>query len=221
MVKFYGVVFLGVPREPALAHAHDAGPLERAALVALARGCAALGLIPGHVLAALERVTTLLLGPAAVAPRQGAWMLAPIDPARASYSPLVVLAVVAAVLLATRLAVRAARAGRRRALAWDCGWPLRTPRMQDTAEGFGQPIRQVFEAFFRVERHLPAQSDAAPRYAVRVGDRLVGGLYVPVAHLVLGLAERAGRLQHARIGFYLGLSFATLIALLLLAPLLR
>ena len=40
----------------------------------------------------------------------------------------------------------------RRAPPWDCGFPLQTPRMQDTAEGFGQPIRQMFEPFFLLER---------------------------------------------------------------------
>ena len=37
MVKFYGVVFLGRPREPNLAYAQDAGRFERVALVWLAR----------------------------------------------------------------------------------------------------------------------------------------------------------------------------------------
>ena len=37
MVKFYGVVFLGRPREPNLAYAHDAGCCERVGLVWLAR----------------------------------------------------------------------------------------------------------------------------------------------------------------------------------------
>jgi hypothetical protein len=36
MVKFYGVVFLGRPREPNLAYARDAGRFERCALVYLA-----------------------------------------------------------------------------------------------------------------------------------------------------------------------------------------
>jgi hydrogenase-4 component B len=36
----------------------------------------------------------------------------------------------------------------RRAAPWDCGYPWQNARMQDTAEGFGQPIRQIFEPFF-------------------------------------------------------------------------
>ena len=46
MVKFFGVIFLGQPREPGLARAHDAGVLERIGLLWLAAGCFALGLLP-------------------------------------------------------------------------------------------------------------------------------------------------------------------------------
>jgi formate hydrogenlyase subunit 3/multisubunit Na+/H+ antiporter MnhD subunit len=221
MVKFFGVIFLGVPREPALAQAHDAGPLERAALTILALACVALGLLPVQVLGALDHVTLLLLGSRVLEGARTWWLLAPIDAGRASYSAPVVLAVIVAVLMVTRLAVRRMRAGTRRAPAWDCGYPVRTARMQDTAEGFGQPIRQVFEMFFHVERALPAQADAAPRYAVRIEDRFWGAVYRPIATFVATLARHAGVLQQGRIGVYLGLSFATLIALLLLMPLLR
>src|SRR5436190_1657276 len=41
MVKFFGVIFLGQPREERLVHAHDAGAWERAGMLWLAAGCAA------------------------------------------------------------------------------------------------------------------------------------------------------------------------------------
>ena len=54
----------------------------------------------------------------------------------------------------------------RRSAPWDCGYPLQTARMQDTAEGFGQPIRQIFEPLYRLHRELPTAFDARPRYRV-------------------------------------------------------
>jgi hypothetical protein len=99
--------------------------------------------------------------------------------------------------------------------AWDCGFPMQTPRMQDTAEGFGQPIRQVFEAFFRVERVLPSPFDAAPQYRVTVGDHLWQWLYLPIMRGVELLARFAGRIQQGRISIYLVYSFVTLLALLM------
>jgi hypothetical protein len=86
--------------------------------------------------------------------------------------------------------------------------------MQDTAEGFGQPIRQVFEVFFHMERTLPQPSDLAPRYAVKVEERVWHGLYAPLARLVEAAARRVAAAQHGRIATYLVYSFVTLIALL-------
>ena len=54
MVKFFGVVFLGQPREEKLSHAHDAGRLERLGLLWLAVGCILLGLFPNVVIALLD-----------------------------------------------------------------------------------------------------------------------------------------------------------------------
>ena len=62
MVKFYGVIFLGQPREAKLAHAHDADRLERLGLVWLALGCVVLGVLPVFVLMQLDQVTRLLTG---------------------------------------------------------------------------------------------------------------------------------------------------------------
>src|SRR3984893_708440 len=50
MVKFFGVIFLGQPREPALSRAHDAGFLERLGLIWLALGCVLLGFFPTTVI---------------------------------------------------------------------------------------------------------------------------------------------------------------------------
>src|SRR5206468_3049429 len=79
MVKFYGVIFLGRPREPHLAYARDAGPLERIALASLALGCIVLGLFPVNVLAILDQVNSMLIA-ATVSHRGESWLLlAPIN----------------------------------------------------------------------------------------------------------------------------------------------
>ena len=62
MVKFYGVVFLGQPREERLAEAHDAGIWERVGLVWLAAGCVALGILPVQVVRLIDFVTVPFFG---------------------------------------------------------------------------------------------------------------------------------------------------------------
>ncbi len=215
MVKFYGVIFLGRPREPALAYAKDAGRYERVALGALAVGCVLLGVFPTAVIRALDPVNVLLVG-ASTAEAAGRWyLLAPFGEDRSSYSAAIVLAVVVGVLLVTIQVVHRFYHGRvRRADSWDCGYPLQTPRMQDTAEGFGQPVRQVFEPFFRIERHLPSPFDAEPRYLVKADDPWWHGVYLPIARAAERVARFVGQLQQGRISVYLTYSFATLLALL-------
>jgi hydrogenase-4 component B len=99
MVKFYGVIFLGQMRDPALNQAHDCGWPERLGMLWLAAGCVLLGLLPAQVSLALTPVVRLLSGQTLV--NDGNWlMLAPVSAERASYAPLIFFAVVAVVLAA-------------------------------------------------------------------------------------------------------------------------
>jgi NADH:ubiquinone oxidoreductase subunit 5 (subunit L)/multisubunit Na+/H+ antiporter MnhA subunit len=217
MVKFYGVVFLGQPREQALARAHDAGALERIGLVWLAAECVALGLLPATVIGALRTVAARVLGselPASDAPW---WLLVPLPERHAGYSAPVFLAAILAVVILTAAVVRILYHGRvRRAAPWDCGFARTDSRMQDSAEGFGQPIRRIFRPFFDIERELPQPADAAPRYRVTVRDRIWRFAYEPLGSVVQRVAEGFAWLQQGRIAAYLLYSFVTLIALLAL-----
>jgi formate hydrogenlyase subunit 3/multisubunit Na+/H+ antiporter MnhD subunit len=216
MVKFYGVIFLGQRREQALEHAHDAGWWERAGMAWLALLCMLLGLAPVFVIQHIDPVSQLLVG-AQLGNAAADWIfLAPVDTARASYSPLYFLLAVLGVMLLTTLLVRRLYHGRlRRGPAWDCGFPAQNARMQDTAEGFGQPIRRIFEPFFRIESELPTAFDAQPRYHGRSDDKLWFMLYLPVKQLTEKLSGWAARLQHGRIHLYLTYTFVTLVVLLI------
>jgi NADH:ubiquinone oxidoreductase subunit 5 (subunit L)/multisubunit Na+/H+ antiporter MnhA subunit len=218
MVKFYGVIFLGRARETALAQAHDAGWLERIGLAWLAACCIALGLAPVAVLNALDTINQSLIGTGIGAQAEHWWLLTPVAAERASYSPLVFAAGLVIAVVLTFVVVRWFYHGRvRRSDPWDCGFPGQTPRMQDTAEGFGQPIRHMFGPFFRIERDLPTPFDKAPRYALRLADRWWDWLYLPIARAVQESARIVGYLQQGRISLYLFYSFATLLALLVFA----
>ncbi|HQR19703.1 MAG TPA: hydrogenase 4 subunit B [Burkholderiaceae bacterium] len=219
MVKFFGVIFLGQPREPTLARSHDAAAWERTGLVWLAAGCVLLGLFPSQVIALLDPVTRALVGDG-IGPQVAAsgWVfLTPVDPERASYSPLLFLLLLAACYALAFILVRRFYHGRvRYAPPWDCGYPLLNARMQDTAEGFGQPIRQVFEPFFRIERHLPSPFDTEPTYRMVASDHLWAWLYLPIARLTESVSRVVGLLQQGRISTYLMYSFVTLLVMLVL-----
>ena len=217
MVKFYGVIFLGQPRDPALNQAHEASWPERLGMLWLAAACVLLGLFPAHVIHWLAPVVQLLVGQQL--PGQSNWLLlTPISAERARYAPLIFLVVVAVVLVLTLLWVRRVYHGRvRRADPWDCGYPEQDARMQDSAAGFGQPIRQIFDVFMRVERETPDPFDRTPQYRGDSRDKLWLLIYQPIANLAAWLSLQAGRLQHGRIQWYLIYSFVTLIFLLIFA----
>jgi hydrogenase-4 component B len=217
MVKFFGVTFLGRPREPGLARAHDAGVLERIGLVWLALGCVALGLLPTYVIGALRPVVKQLGAALPPGPASPWWLLAPVPGRQVSYSPIIFLLAIVAIVIVTMLAVRLFYHGHRRTVRpWDCGFGELTPRMQDTAEGFGQPIRHIFGSFFAITRELPSPFDRAPRYSVTVADRIWQGLYLPLGRLVQRATDAVAWLQQGRIATYLLYSFVTLVLLLAL-----
>jgi hypothetical protein len=143
------------------------------------------------------------------------WLLDPVAGRQASYAPLLFLAIVLLCVVATIFVVsRVYRRRVRRGAPWDCGFGRLDSRMQDTAEGFGQPIRHIFEPFFGLRRELPSPADPAPRYRVEISDRIWTGAYVPAAALVQRLALSVARLQQGRISTYLVYSLVTLLVLL-------
>jgi formate hydrogenlyase subunit 3/multisubunit Na+/H+ antiporter MnhD subunit len=217
MVKFYGVVFLGQPREATLDGAHDAGIWERTGLLWLATGCVLLGLAPVTAIGLIDPIARAFTGHGLALGDGANWlMLAPISAERAAYSPFAVLLMIVLLVTIAWLSVRLFYHGRmRRTAAWGCGYPHLDARMQDTAQGFGQPVRVVFEPFFRIGQSVPSPYDAQPRYSEALDDRLWHWLYLPVARAVDKATVLVTVLQRGRISVYLMYSFATLLVLLL------
>jgi formate hydrogenlyase subunit 3/multisubunit Na+/H+ antiporter MnhD subunit len=227
MVKFYGVIFLGQPRDDHLTpmpgedkhHTgiHDAGIWERIGMMCMVLACIGLGVFPTFVILHLDFVTDMLvhhtLGSSAV--KTGWLLLTPIQAERASYGPLILLLIIGSGALITMLVVKRYYHGRlRRGPAWDCGYPAQTARMQDTAEGFGQPIRKIFEWFMGIVKEVPTPFDLHPHFHSETHDRLWNLFYVPIQQLNEMVSTQVGKLQHGRIHVYLLYSFVTLLALL-------
>lgn len=219
MVKFFGIVFLGQPREATLASARDAGIWERAGYVWFVAATLLLGLLPVQIVRALTPVVRQLAGAdlhAAIA-ANGSLLLAPTGVDRASYMPAVFLAFLVGCCALAFVLVRRFYHGRlRRAAPWACGHPFVNARMQDTAEGFGQPIREIFSPFFGIARRLPSPFDTQPTYSVTVTDRTWVWIYRPLARGVKRAGALVARLYAGRIAVYLTYSFFTLIVLLVL-----
>ncbi|HEY8539336.1 MAG TPA: hypothetical protein VIL28_10760, partial [Steroidobacteraceae bacterium] len=183
----------------------------------LALGCVVLGLFPTFVLARLSSVGEQLGFSGLDLSAAPWWLLVPLSDRETSYAPLIFLGAVTLLVVLTIYGVRRFYHQRvRHGPAWGCGFGEFSSRMQDTAEGFGQPIRHLFQPFFDMKRELPTPFDAEPRYRVVIGDRLWQLIYAPLGKLVQLAANSVAWLQQGRISSYLLYSFVTLIVLLAL-----
>jgi formate hydrogenlyase subunit 3/multisubunit Na+/H+ antiporter MnhD subunit len=219
-VKVYGIAFLGQHRHEFTVKPRKASGWERAGMLWLSVACFALGLFPVFMIGEINRISVALTGTglSREAMSSGWLWLVPTASAQASYSPVVFLLVIAAVIGLTFLVVRLLYHGRlRRSAPWDCGFPEQTSRMEDTADGFGQPIRQIFAPFYLIRREIPRADDPHPVFKQSVSDRHWPWIYLPVARFTEFLSSHVGRLQQGRISVYLLYSFLTLIALLVFA----
>ena len=197
-------------------------PGRRVGLVWLALITLLLGVLPSTVILRIDAATRQLLGTGLADKRARAGLvdagadLARPRQLRAAGLPAVIIAVT---LLLGRWLVRRLYHGRvRRTPAWDCGYYFQGPRAQDTAEGFSQPIRRIFEPMFRMERHFPTIRDEQALL-----QRQGRGSFLALALSAGGAAGWNGcpalivDVQGGRIAVYLMYSFVTLIILLLVA----
>ncbi len=141
------------------------------------------------------------------------WRVVPVMERQAAYAPVVFLLVVAlAIALCVLVVRRFYHVRARRAAPWDCGFARLDARMQDTAEGFGQPIRHIFQPFFAIRRELPI---AVRRGAAlsRDGRRsnLDARIFADRAISCSARREPVAWLQQGRIATYLLYSFVTLL----------
>jgi formate hydrogenlyase subunit 3/multisubunit Na+/H+ antiporter MnhD subunit len=220
-VKAFGVTFLGRPRTPAAARAHETDRFSLAAMFGFAALCLVAGILPGLFIDALAPVATALVGDRMPMQTKVAWLsIVPIAESRSSYNGMLVfLFMVISGTLAAFAIHRLASDRLRRAPAWDCGYPNTSPITQYTAGSFAQPIRRVFGTIvFRARERgdMPAPGDMrAAQLIVDLRDLIWDTLYAPIAGGVAIAAERLNRLQFLTIRQYLSLVFGALVTLLL------
>jgi hydrogenase-4 component B len=212
-VKVLGIAFVGTPRTPAAARAHDPGPGMLVPMAVLAAACVAIGLAP---------VATAPLLRAAI----GAW-----DPVLESQTslaalvPLYDLSLMGLVLMAGAALVAGfvlrrvpARADR---LTWDCGYARPTPRMQYVAESFSELLVGLFDWAVRPRRQRPELTRLFPprsHFASEVRDPVLGRIVEPLAAAVGRGLSPVRALQRGPIQLYLFYVFLIVVILLMVAP---
>lgn len=221
-VKAFGITFLGRPRSPVAAQAHETDRYSLIAMFVLAGLCLLAGVLPGLVIDGLAPVVGLLNGGARLASQHSQpWLtLVPVGPLKSSYNGLLLLLFMVISGFATAWLIhRFASDATRRGPAWDCGFPEASPMTQYTAGSFAQPIRRVFgsivfQARERVTMPPPGDQQSA-RMEVELHDPIWERIYEPLAGAVIAISTRFNYLQYLTIRHYLSLVFGALVLLLL------
>ncbi|MBI4578688.1 MAG: hypothetical protein HY718_03245 [Planctomycetes bacterium] len=190
--KAFGIVFLGEPRTPEAAGAHEVDLSMRLPLVLLAAGCVGVGLLAPLVVGMMAPMLAAVSGVDATATGES---LAGIRSllGQVAASAVLLLAVIA-FLAACRRRLLAGRPVTS-APTWDCGYAAPTARMQYTASSIAQPLIRLFDVFLRSRLDLSAPRGYFPQDAslhtdtpdvfqehlfqptLRAGGRLLAGLH--------------------------------------------
>ncbi len=227
MVRMFGLVFLGRPRAPRGAGAHEVSAAERWAMILPAGLTVLLGLFPGTVLALAAPALARLLGPG-VPPVVAGGLALSAGEGHGAYAPLaaallLALGAGALVLLVRRRSPLAAARGP----VWNCGFRdppahlvFGDPLTQPSAGGMAQPLRRMLGetllgARERVEMPEPGETRPA-RHESGFEDPSHPLLLRPLARLRDRLAEATDGLGALTLRRALSLSFGALVALLLM-----
>ncbi len=218
-VKFFGVIFLGQPREKKLSEAKDALFIEKIALSYFAIGCLLLGIFPALFISYLKPIVGHILnfkGSLTIFPHE-ILNLTPISQTKASYSPLLYLIFIFGLTLLTVFLIGFIyHRNIRRTDPWVCGLEKLKPRMQDTAEGFGQPLKNIFGWVMMISRNHFDSHGNIVRYTSKVHDLFWVKLYIPISNVAQRCSFILAKIQHGKINVYLTYSVTTLIILLVI-----
>ncbi|EKD70555.1 MAG: hypothetical protein ACD_46C00498G0001 [uncultured bacterium] len=213
-VKFYGIAFLGQPRESALRSIYPSTWLERAGLLWLALWCMMLGLWPNVIIQPIQIIIARISQLKPAVHTQSIFLQFP-SPTSHGFSPLLLGIGLGVLLMMVFVLLKyLSPYPIRRAPSWDCGFSELNARMQDTAEGFGQPFKKIFEKLISVKLLLPKANDCHPHYHSQLTEKIWATFYFPLIGITVRIAALTKWIQQGRMTTYLLYIGMTLLILL-------
>lgn len=199
----FGMIYLGEPRTPAAAHAHEVGRGMLYPMATLAGLCLLLGLTEPFL------ITTLIHPVAVITPGAHAGVVGALSASGALCRNIPGMAL-ALLLLIGALALLRKRllTGREIAFAgtWDCGYGTPTPRMQYTASSFAALTTGLFAKLFQPRISLHTREGYFPKPAdlrTVCTDLFVARLYWPCFQLLHRSVNLLKVFQHGYTHLYI------------------
>ena len=221
-VRFYGMAFLARPRSKEAAEAKEVPRSMLLGMAVLAALCLLTGLLSTYIIPTIDSVTAPFVGTSIAGKLANGLVLATPVSSFSSVSPILISVVLLVVLpsiylIATRYG---GRTSERTGDTWDCGTPL-SERNEYTPTGFTQPLKRVFNSFYRSKTSTSVEAESDPylrklSFETSIPDIFEDYLYRPIAKIVTGLARKGGVIQTGSIQAYLAYIFVILLILLVI-----
>jgi hydrogenase-4 component B len=211
-VKVYGIAFLGLPRSPDAAEAHEGGIWMIAPMLILSFVCALIGIFP-FLLPPLLEAAAFCWSP----------NLAISAVALSSLSPLGIVSVmnIALIFLLFSIAIlffrKLAKVPSGKSVTWDCGYLEPTPRMQYTSSSFAEMLTRLNGMFLWTIWHKPSLKGVFPAkssFSTHVPEAVLELCYIPLLSKIQEIVSPLRRLQHGRLHLYVLYILVTLVLLL-------
>jgi hydrogenase-4 component B len=213
--KAVGIIFLGEPRGPRAAEAHEAGIMMIVPMLVLASCCAMIGLLGFKIVKVLapliENITGLSRSIFELEIAKASQILQWV-----SIAGLLFLGLTAFFFLLRRFLLRGRQVTETG--TWDCGYAAPSARMQYSSSSFAQPLTHFFYTILRTSKHLEKPAGYFPARAsieTHTADGCQRYVYEPLFSSVNRVLSKLLVLQHGRIQLYILYVIATLIVLLM------
>jgi len=216
--KASGIPFLGEPRKPEAAHAHESPWSMRVPMLALLAACLLLSVLAPRLCLAMAPAISSLTASIDMDASQTASELS------VAFKPLLAIGCMSCAMLLVFVLVSALRNSlpmgsvEDESCTWDCGYAAPTPRIQYTGSSLVQPLRDFLKPLARPFESLRAPFGAFPSvssYSSVARDLFEDLLWRPLVKSAEWAFGKSHALQSGHLHFYILLIMAALGILLL------
>lgn len=216
-LKFFGIGFLGEARHQIEYDKHPITRQESTAVGILAFLCVLLGLWPNPLIQLIQKNIKIMTPMVNDAMHASLFSLSLTQQsASAGFNPMALILFLLLLMMLVYFIIKIISPLRaRKTSAWACGYRNVSSRMHNTAEGFHQPLKQLFAKWISIERRLPTADDEHSRYQLLHNEKIWTGFYLPLRKFFIRLFYVTQWFQQGKLTTYLLYIGVTLVVLLI------
>jgi hydrogenase-4 component B len=221
-LKFFGMVFLALPRSENAQHAKEVNIPMLAGMGFLALLSILLGILPAFVLPVLDRIAASFIGTGAFGQSSSFGVLGTIS-IPSSFGISISTPGLLAILLVLMLIPAIILLINKRDMqpiyeTWGCGQPISTARNEYSATAFSKPVQVWFKGLYRPAREMEVSYSSnyikdSFKFESAIEQIFEQHLYIPVVDFVMAMSRKAKVIQTGSIHAYLGYIFGILVIL--------